>query len=213
MPALDHQFPIRKFIIPPLPAGASGTELEGGFRPVTAAHVHLMDGGKISAEGLECTAIHPDDRFMIKSGLTENDRSLVLLCAFRGWKVLLTGDARQDALHRLAAEHGDRLRADILVLPHHGIWADGLRELAEAVRPTAAVASCRGPLDERTQQMLDELGIPVWKTAQEGAIILELAEDDLVLSGFASGRRLRLCRAAAVVSNGRPTARSTGAER
>jgi len=213
VPALDHQFPIRKFIIPPLSPHESATELEDRFRALPADHIHLVQGGRISAEGLDCTAVHPDDRFLAQPTLTENDLSLVLLCAFRGWKVLLTGDARQDALHRLTAEHGDGLRADILVLPHHGIWADGLRELAEAVRPAAAVASCPGALDERTQQMLDELNIPVWRTAQEGAIILELAEDELVLSGFVSGRRLRLCRAAAEVSNGRPTARSTGAER
>ncbi len=213
-PFLAHRFPVDRIVIPPQPADEAGAELEDKLRELPAAHIHLMEGGRISAEGLDCTALHPDDRFVVGPTITENDRSLVLMCAFRGWKVVLTGDVRQEALKRLAAEHGDRLAADVLVLPHHGIWADGLRELTQAVRPRLAVASCRGDLDERTQQMLEELNVPVWRTAREGAIILEFGNQELVLRGFDSGRQARLpaVRPAAVTpAGGRPDTRSAGA--
>jgi len=62
--------------------------------------------------------------------------------------------------------------------------------------------------------MLEELNVPVWRTAREGAIILEFGNQELVLRGFDSGRQARLpaVRPAAVTpAGGRPDTRSAGA--
>jgi beta-lactamase superfamily II metal-dependent hydrolase len=141
---------------------------------------------------LSCEALHPNDRFVAAPGLSANDRSVVLLCSFGGSTLLLTGDVEGVSLARLAADHGSGLRADVLLLPHHGAWDPGLPGLVKLVRPKVAVASCFEAIDQRTQRMLEELGVPLWTTARHGAVIITVEGGELLLSGFRSGRRVRL---------------------
>jgi competence protein ComEC len=68
-----------------------------------------------------------------------NERSLVLRIARRGQSVLLPGDIEEKAQAALVASAD--LRADVLVLPHHGSWRKTLPALVEAVSPKVVVVS------------------------------------------------------------------------
>jgi len=194
VPYLARRFRIAKLLMPPRAAHEVRTKLDEQLRASARSYVPLMERATLSAEGLRCTALHPNDRFLAEPTIGENDRSLVLMCEFRGWKILLTGDLRQKGLQRLATEYEGRLRADVVVLPHHGVWARGLRALMEAARPAVAVVSSGSEPDRRTAALADELGASLWDTAREGAVIMDLGPDQLVLSGYSSGRRERLTR-------------------
>ncbi len=71
-----------------------------------------------------------------------NDQSLVGLLETPSGRVLLTADIERDGIAALLAT-GQDLRADVLVLPHHGAWAAQLPELLDAVGPRIVICSSR----------------------------------------------------------------------
>jgi competence protein ComEC len=117
----------------------------------------------------------------------------VLHCSWQGLTFLLPGDIQTDAMRHLVRLSGDRLPADLLVLPHHGRYADGLAEFLDAVQPAVAVASGRpddcGP---DTRGILHERGIPLWITGVEGAVTVTVKGRTATLTGFRSGRTMDL---------------------
>ena len=145
----------------------------------------------MAAEGLECVVIHPNDQFLGESTLSENEKSLVLMCRFGHFKILLTGDIQEHSLRRLVEDYGEALRADVLLLPHHGESVPGLREFVELVRPGIALASCDSEPGQ-VRLLLDDMGVPLWTTAEHGAVVMEVRTDEISVSGFRSGRHKRL---------------------
>jgi competence protein ComEC len=76
---------------------------------------------------------------------TSNDTSLVLRLTCAGRRILLTGDIGQQAMTDLLAS-GIDLKADVLLLPHHGGWDDALPAFFDAVDPhTVLVSASRDP--------------------------------------------------------------------
>jgi competence protein ComEC len=55
-------------------------------------------------------------------------------------RVLLTGDIEREQELALVARHGEQLRSDVLLVPHHGSRTSSTPEFVEAVQPTFAVA-------------------------------------------------------------------------
>jgi competence protein ComEC len=73
---------------------------------------------------------------------TENDASLVLKVTYGATSVLLTGDVEAEAEAALTrGPFADRLRADVIKIPHHGSASSSGAGLVQAVRPTWAVAT------------------------------------------------------------------------
>jgi competence protein ComEC len=68
-----------------------------------------------------------------------NNSSCVLLVSSRYGAVLLTADIERRAEIRLVSEYGNRLRASILVAPHHGSKTSSSSSLIQAVRPAMVV--------------------------------------------------------------------------
>ena len=98
-------------------------------------------------------------------------------------------------MRRLCATYGDELRADLLVLPHHGRYHQGLEEFLDRVRPAVAIASGDAEgVGRRTVRALRQRGVPRWITGREGAIIITGDGGGVRLKGFASGRTGRAWR-------------------
>ncbi|MBI5725532.1 MAG: ComEC/Rec2 family competence protein [Planctomycetes bacterium] len=70
-----------------------------------------------------------------------NDSSLVLKITCDGRSVLLTGDIETGAQERLAAGQPDKLKADAMILPHHGSFTQAIPGLVDAVGPAVVIAS------------------------------------------------------------------------
>ena len=123
--------------------------------------------------------------------LGRNDRSLVVAFDVGGRRVLIPGDLEasgEAALLQALLRGGDDLGADVLALPHHGSRTSSSRAFLRAVRPRVAVASapCRGRFGMPHREVLDrarELGIPVWWTGRDGAVLIGLG-DPLVAWGY-----------------------------
>ncbi len=74
------------------------------------------DGQAWRWDGVEFRMLHPEDGHA-RSG---NAASCVLRVANAAGSLLLTGDVEKAAEARLVADHAGRLRADLVVAPHHG---------------------------------------------------------------------------------------------
>lgn len=151
----------------------------------------LSEGAELIGGGLRCVVLHPNSRFAADPAVSENDRSLVLLGCYEGLSFLLPGDAQSRAIRRLSRDYGDRLMADVLVMPHHGRYHAGLDEFVGHVRPAVALVSGREEdCHARTREVLRERGVPLWITEREGAIIVTLRQGKATVAGHASGRTM-----------------------
>jgi competence protein ComEC len=123
-------------------------------------------------------------------GLDANDTSLVLKLTKGDRTILFTGDIQTDGMKGLLADP-DKLRADVLVAPHHGSSEDITPTFVEAVKPEWIVAS-----DDRTpsgkQKRFDAMtaGRRVLRTHEYGAITIVIdADGTMSIDGFA--KRIR----------------------
>jgi len=92
-------------------------------------------------DGVDFTMLHPTRAEYDDSQAKTNDRSCVVRVDSKYGSALLTGDveARSEArLLRTAAA----LRADVLVVPHHGSRTSSTPPFIQAVAPSIAVFSC-----------------------------------------------------------------------
>jgi competence protein ComEC len=74
-------------------------------------------------------------------GRSKNDGSCVLRIVAPGLTVLLPADIEADTEARLVAVHGARLRADVLLAPHHGSRTSSTPAFVATVRPALVIHS------------------------------------------------------------------------
>jgi len=128
------------------------------------------------------------------SGLSRNEASLVVRVDVAGSRVLLTGDI-EAATEAALLSAGADLRAEVLELPHHGSRTSAIPAFLRAVAPSVAIASapCPGRFGMPHRAVLDRtaaLGIPVWWTGRDGAVLVGLSGRPVV-SGWAPILRAR----------------------
>lgn len=129
--------------------------------------------------------LHPAEGY---AGRGSNDNSLVLRLLWRSRPLaLLPGDVQQPGIESMV-DAGRDLRADVLVLPHHGSKSSLSGMLYEAVGPSQALVSC-GFLNQYrfpNRDVAAELaahGIPLASTSEAGML-------EAVWSGRDGGLRL-----------------------
>ena len=85
-------------------------------------------------DGVDFTILHPGDEAM-----NDNNRSCVLKIESVNGSLLLTGDIERQAENLLLKTDLSLLRADVLVVPHHGSRTSSSAEFIEAVSPSIAL--------------------------------------------------------------------------
>jgi competence protein ComEC len=102
-------------------------------------------GLRWSWDGVEFTVLHPDaaiyDEVPGRRARKENDRSCVLRVASRSAAALLTGDLEARGEAEMLARGAAALRADALLVPHHGSKTSSTPAFLDAVAPSVVVDS------------------------------------------------------------------------
>ncbi|SDG94328.1 DNA internalization-related competence protein ComEC/Rec2 [Propionivibrio dicarboxylicus] len=123
-------------------------------------------------DGVRFSLLHPvasEDR----TRGSENHRSCVLRVEAEGRVVLLTGDIESADERALIARAGDRLRSDVLVVPHHGGRGSSSPEFVAAVAAKEAVFSVgyRNSYGHpRADILARHAGSRVWRTDRDGEL-------------------------------------------
>lgn len=86
-------------------------------------------------DGVHFSILHPDATESIRG----NDASCVLQVEANGERLLLPGDIEVAGERALLARVGDKLRSDILVVPHHGSRTSSTSAFVERVAPRWAL--------------------------------------------------------------------------
>ena len=108
-----------------------------------------------------------------EKGLSSNNASLALRLVGKGQGLaLLCGDMLSPALKKLASS-GQNMKADALVLPHHGAASSYQRAFYNAVSPRVALASAApfnhyGFPSRKVREEMERRGIPLLGTSELG---------------------------------------------
>jgi len=182
-PDADHAqglaFILRRFRVGRLitngqwPGGALGEDFDAALAAGAPRPEVFRPGDRLDlGSGVVLEALHPAEDF---DKATTNERSLVLRLVWNGEPLaLLPGDVQRAGIEDMV-ERGRDLRAQVLLLPHHGSKSSFSGMLYEAVAPVQALVSC-GYLNHfrfPNQAVVDDLarrGIPLTGTAERGMI-------------------------------------------
>jgi competence protein ComEC len=92
-------------------------------------------------DGVAFEILHPDRPAYADVARKSNDLSCVLRVVSQGGTVLLTGDIEAASEIELLARDASALRADVLVVPHHGSRTSSTPAFIAAVSPRSAVVA------------------------------------------------------------------------
>ncbi|WP_011297261.1 DNA internalization-related competence protein ComEC/Rec2 [Cupriavidus necator] len=146
-------------------------------------------------DGVHFTVLHPDAGQSRDAAIGSNARSCVLRVDNGRHSVLLTGDIgkaeERELVERIPAE---RLRADVLVVPHHGSGTSSSSEWLAAVSPGAAVFQLgyrnryQHPRADVWQRYGDA-GILRYRTDETGAVTMTTHRDAYAMEAFRQAER------------------------
>ena len=137
-------------------------------------------------DGVRFELVHPPST---GERLRRNNQSCVLRIASGGGAMLLTGDIERLAELSLLDKN---VKADVLLVPHHGSGTSSSREFIAAVAPRWAVvpAGYRSRFGHPSAEVLERYrsaGAAILRTDLDGAVLVRLGRDAVE----ASGERLR----------------------
>ncbi len=121
--------------------------------------------------------VHPQAESYAVAKLKTNDRSCVVKVTGKGASALLTADIEAQSEAALVERYGAGLRADALLVPHHGSTTSSTPDFIDAVAPKVALinAGYRNrfghPRDSVLSRYADR-NIPLLRTDLHGAIAL-----------------------------------------
>ncbi|MFW6178831.1 MAG: DNA internalization-related competence protein ComEC/Rec2, partial [Desulfohalobiaceae bacterium] len=156
------------------PQGKDKSILQSTLQDNKIPRQSLKQGQSLGlGSGLRLNVLHPPQDW---EGKDPNNNSLVLrLTQQDKGLALLPGDIEQAGLRELLYKKDVDLKAQVLVLPHHGSRNSLNKEFLRRVDPDLALVSCGylhhfGLPHQEVKDALQELDIPLYSTAKHGAL-------------------------------------------
>jgi competence protein ComEC len=137
-------------------------------------------------DGVGFRVLHPAPDYLDEQ---DNNMSCVVQITTRSDKLLLTGDMERQVENKLVkyfSANDDNLRADVLVVPHHGSRSSSSEYFVQAVTPEYALVSVGyrnryGLPKEDVVQRYRRVGATVLQTHMTGAITVTLGAGQLII--------------------------------
>ncbi|MEX5744818.1 DNA internalization-related competence protein ComEC/Rec2 [Massilia sp. X63] len=155
------------------------SSLPGGHPALRAArrHARCAAGQAWDWDGVRFEMLGPAQQSYAEPGLKANARSCVLRVSAAGRAMLLAADIEAAQEAQLLERAPGRLRADVLLAPHHGSGTSSTSAFLAAVEPTVGIFQVgyrnryRHPKQE-VYARYGSLGIRRLRTDEEGAVTL-----------------------------------------
>ena len=124
--------------------------------------------------GAEVTILWPPvDPQNAPTAASANDLSAVVLIRFAGRRILLCSDIEQSTQGQLLELYPD-LRADVLVVPHHGSAKTLAPDFVERLDPEVLISSCSRSQYQDRQVAGPQGDQTAYYTGRDGAVIVHV---------------------------------------
>lgn len=158
----------------------SSVPFENMLAALPLAHAPCMVGQSWNWDGVDFELLHPQAADYEQESFKSNDMSCVLKISSPGGSLLLTGDIEARSEARLLAQAAARLRADILLVPHHGSSTSSTPAFVAAVGAHTAIipVGYRNRFRHPHPAVLDRYaGMQVYRTDRDGAVMVRYSAD------------------------------------
>ncbi len=180
-----------------LPVGALYSSLpasHAAWRAAAGYRLPCSAGQGWDWDGVRFDLLHPSADSYAVDRLKSNDRSCVLKISAARGTVLLTGDIEARSEEELLERVPGELRADVLVVPHHGSRTSSTDEFIAAVQPRWAVfpVGYRNRLGHPKDDVVERYrssGAHMLRTDSAGAVLVRLEEDGIGVQAYRELRR------------------------
>ena len=161
-----------------------------------APPARCVAGERWSWDGVTFTILHPAAADYDDRSRRSNDLSCVLKIDAASGSILLTGDIEAPAEDALVQRNREALRADVLVVPHHGSRTSSTRDFVAAVAPRVAAiaAGYRNRFGHPREDVLAryrQLGAQRLRTDLQGAITVMLDGTETPMDAYGERERHR----------------------
>ncbi len=183
VPALLERFPVGQVAV--APGFRDTTQGEDLFnlllrKEVPVSFLSQADRLKLGEATLSVLSPPPPEQPFPR--LDFNNASLVVKLDTSGRRFLLSGDLDEPGIAYLLRQP---LRADVVVVPHHGSHNDNNREFAQATAPRIAlVSSDRWFRNQGTVEIYREANVELFRTCETGAVTITASPDGLQATTF-----------------------------
>jgi len=162
------------------------------LQALVAAPRRCLAGESWEWDGVRFTILHPAPADY--SARRANHLSCVLRITAAGSTMLLTADIERAAEGALLERDAAALRAEVLLVPHHGSRTSSSAEFLAAVQPAAAIAPAgyRNRFGHPNPEVLERYraaGISVQRTDRDGAVTVRLAAAGVSIVAERQARR------------------------
>ncbi|MDB5797682.1 MAG: internalization-related competence protein ComEC/Rec2 [Paucimonas sp.] len=150
---------------------------------VRAAAIHspCRAGQRWDWDGVRFEMLHPDDAEYQRGG-RPNGRSCTLKLSFGAHSILLPGDIEAPQEARLLSAMPRKLRANVLLVPHHGSGTSSTQAFLDAVQPQLAIfqVGYRNRYRHPKAEVVERYGrmqVQRLRTDETGAVQLAVGQD------------------------------------
>ncbi|CAG0973533.1 ComE operon protein 3 [Burkholderiales bacterium] len=157
-------------------------------------HWRCLAGQRWEWDGVSFAVLHPPAAAYADPRIKSNDLSCVIRVQDRFGVALLAGDIEMKSERELLASQAQALRADVLLVPHHGSKTSSTAPFVAAVAPRLAVFTLGyrnrfgHPKDEVLARYREQ-GARVLRTDLEGAIEIRFRHDGPEARGYRAAAR------------------------
>lgn len=140
-------------------------------------HQPCIAGVQWQWDGVQLTVLSP---YNLQPYLKNNSSCVLRVESADGFSMLLTGDIESPVEYRLSQSTTYPIKADVLLIPHHGSKTSSTESFISAVNPTMAINSSGqfNPFNHPAKKVMatyHKLGIPVIDTQYSG--LIEISSD------------------------------------
>lgn len=145
-------------------------------------------------DGVRFDLLHPTAASYAVGKIKSNDRSCVLKIATAHGAVLLTGDIEARSEQELLARGQGKLRAEVLVTPHHSSRTSSTQEFIAAVQPRWAVLPVGyrnrfGHPQEEVVERYRASGAQMLRTDKAGAVLVRIDAEGISVQAYRERRK------------------------